>query len=303
MKKIYINLFAIGFATLLSGGLMAQTDAQLSPSQISQDEKATILSTVQVQTQGTAKSVCPTSDTLTTPLLSGNGHSGNMFDVIVGANDIKVKTFWVSHDLDDQVSIYYKSGTFVGNETNPGAWTYLDSGFVAGNGDGLVGVIPVDIALTLTAGQTYGFYVTDNNNTDFNYTNGTAVGSTWASNADVTILEGNGGAFFDVTFTPRNFNGVIEYCVESAGIEDLNAEDVSIYPNPASTELNIDLSDLQASNSSVAIFNVLGELVAQDNNLSVTSNNILDISNLDAGVYFVTISADGKELTAKVLVD
>ncbi len=303
MKKIYINLFALGFATLISGGLMAQTDADLNPTQLTQDEKAAIVNSTQTLQSGNAKMACPQTDTLGTPLLSGNGHAGNMFDVIIGPADITVKTFWVSHDSTDQVSIYYKNGTFVGNESNAAAWTFLASGMVPGNGDGLVGVIPVDIALTLTAGQTYAFYVTDENQTNFNYTNGTAVGSTAASNSDLAILEGNGGGFFDVTFTPRVFNGVIEYCVETGGIDGITAEDLNVYPNPASTELNIDLSSLPISNSSVAIYNVLGELVVHNSNLSVTSNNILDISNLDAGVYLVTINADGKELSTKILVD
>lgn len=304
MKKFYINLFVLGFAAFASSSFIAQTDADYSPSQLTQEEKNNLINSTQVLQNRNVATICPTTDTLGTPLLSGNGQAGNMFDVTVGPNDITVKTFWISHDFDDQVSIYYKSGTFVGSESTPGNWTYLDSGFVAANGNGLTGVIPVDIALTLSAGQTYAFYVTDNNQGSFNYTNGTAVGDTLVSNADVTIFQGNGGGFFSVTYTPRDFNGKMEYCVVSgAGIDDLNSADLNIYPNPANTELNIDLSNLSIDRSSVVIYNILGESVLSKSNLSVSSTNTLDISHLTSGVYLVSLKAGDMTITKKVLVD
>ena len=295
----------MSIATLMSATLVAQTDAQISNNQLTADEKKALIKETQtIQYVPGNKMSCPQTDSLVTQLAAGNEFSGNMFDVVIGPNDLLVKTFWVSHDIADQVSVYYKTGTFVGNETNAAAWTYLDSGLVAANGAGMIDPIPVDLALTLSAGQTYGFYVTNNNQTGFLYTNGTTVGTPWASNADLTINEGNGGDIFDVTFSPRNFNGAIEYCVmDNVGLEDLTAEDLNIYPNPANAELNIDLSGLQINNSSVAIYNLLGELVLQNDNLSVTSNNIINISNLDSGMYVVTINADGKALSTKVLVD
>jgi len=304
MKKHYLNSITLGLSMLISGASLAQTDADFSPSQLSQSERNELVNSTKTNLEKESNAVCPQTDTLVSPLLSGNGHAGNMFDVKVGPNDIVLKTFWVSHDSDDQMSVYYKTGTFVGSESTPGDWTYLDSGFVAANGDGLIDAIPVDLNLTLAAGQTYAFYVTNNNVTDINYTNGNNVGDTLTSNSDLTMFEGNGGALFDVTYTPRVFNGAMEYCIASgAGIESLSITEANVYPNPASTELNIDLTNLSIDKSSVVIYNVLGEKVFNVGNLSVAANNTIDISNLVRGMYVVTITADGESFSTKVLVD
>lgn len=46
-----------------------------------------------------------------------------------------------------------------------------------------------------------------------NYTDGTSVGSVWASNQDLQTLQGAGKSypFGTSTFTTRNWNGVLHY--------------------------------------------------------------------------------------------
>ena len=45
-----------------------------------------------------------------------------------------------------------------------------------------------------------------------NYTNGTALGAVFSSDANIEILEGSGKGYpFGATFSPRVFNGIVNY--------------------------------------------------------------------------------------------
>ena len=72
-------------------------------------------------------------------------------------------------------------------------------------------------------------------------------------------------------------------------------ETCSIYPNPASTEINIDGN---AEFSSVMIYDSLGRLVMQSG-----SNNVINVSALPEGTYFVKPFSDKKVFeTVKILI-
>lgn len=82
----------------------------------------------------------------------------------------------------------------------------------------------------------------------------------------------------------------------SLGVEDIAVGDFAMSPNPASTQLTISSKD--ESIQEIAIYNVLGQRVMQktfSNNLSET----LNISNLNSGMYLVTIN---KSTTKKLVV-
>ena len=77
--------------------------------------------------------------------------------------------------------------------------------------------VPIPIDVTIPAGETYAFYVTTTA-VGVYYTNGTAVGSVFASDANIEFLEGTGNPYpFGGVFSPRIFNGVIHYDVSAGG--------------------------------------------------------------------------------------
>ncbi len=150
---------------------------------------------------------------LTTTFAGGNGHAGNMFD-IMAINEITVESFDVNMDTGttDDVEVWFKTGTFVGSETNPGDWTLLDTAVgVASLGVGVPTPLNMSLGQVVPAGDTVAFYVTLTTTTNINYTNGTTLGALFASDANLEFYEGNGGAYFDVNFSPRVFNGNIIY--------------------------------------------------------------------------------------------
>lgn len=146
----------------------------------------------------------------------GNNQRGNMFD-IVATNAVTILSFDASPMGNTTVEIYYKAGTWNGFANTPSAWTFAGSAPVPYTGG--FSAVPVNVNLTIPAGQTYAFYITSNSTlTSLNYSNGTAVGNVYSSDANITFLEGGG---LDYPFTqntgavyqPRVWNGNIHYAL------------------------------------------------------------------------------------------
>ncbi len=80
-------------------------------------------------------------------------------------------------------------------------------------------------------------------------------------------------------------------------IHDKAQEQVKIYPNPTSDFITI-LQEFQ--NSKVAIYNVSGSLISQQEMTS--RNNVIDVQNLKNGMYFIKITNDrGKSISKKII--
>jgi surface protein len=79
----------------------------------------------------------------------------------------------------------------------------------------------------------------------------------------------------------------------TAGVEDQNQLDISIYPNPSSDTVYIDGNYSQLK---VVVYDLLGKQVI---NKSIT--NSIDISQLDKGVYILQLS-DGAKLTTQRII-
>jgi PKD repeat protein len=156
-------------------------------------------------------------NSLATITTSGNAQQGIMFDVtpskdmLLDSLSLYLTTTYTTTGAY-VFRVYYKTGTYLGSETNAGAWTT--------NGDynatfSSTGYLPFNINdSTLTSGQTYGIYIyiASGPGTSMDYT---TLGSfTTYSNADVSIYCGHGiGGLFGSgsTFSPRGFNGKIHY--------------------------------------------------------------------------------------------
>ncbi len=75
--------------------------------------------------------------------------------------------------------------------------------------------------------------------------------------------------------------GRLRWSSAPVGIEEVEQTSLRIYPNPASTILNIELNEA----TQIRIINLLGETVATQK--LNTGNNSIDVSNLVSGVYFL----------------
>jgi hypothetical protein len=84
----------------------------------------------------------------------------------------------------------------------------------------------------------------------------------------------------------------------TASISELNAIDFTIFPVPATD--NITISGLESDTYNVSITNMIGATVL--NNANFVNNGTLNVTDLNAGVYFVNITdSEGNRSTKRVL--
>ena len=86
--------------------------------------------------------------------------------------------------------------------------------------------------------------------------------------------------------------------VEALSVEDeLPTNAASIYPNPANNHIVIEVEG-RYNVSSISIVDIAGKTVI---NLSASNNQRVDISNLNAGYYFVNVVTDQGTIAYKLL--
>lgn len=81
--------------------------------------------------------------------------------------------------------------------------------------------------------------------------------------------------------------------------EAKDGADVSVYPNPASSELNIRLESGTANRMTVSLKDVTGRTIYSDEGVGNISINTASFAK---GLYAVTINADGQKITKKVCI-
>ena len=115
------------------------------------------------------------------------------------------------------------------------------------------------------------------------------------------VIGATAGIYFDfneVVNTPD----ITTTIQNTAGAEEVFVNAFVVYPNPASHIVNIRTNDIAASTVNMTIVNVLGKTV-MSNALQMQGNTAaFDVSSLDKGLYFITISAEGKSVTKKLVV-
>lgn len=157
------------------------------------------------------------SGTLGTHFTGGNGFAGNTFDILP-STDIELTGMDLHHSISGelcQFDVYYRVGTSVGFENDPGAWTPLSSGNVTSAGHSQPSHIDVsNSGVTFQAGTTYGIYVDLVNygliQGHLEYSTG---GPTIVANGELSLTTNTGqmSPAFSGSFYPREWNGVLYY--------------------------------------------------------------------------------------------
>ena len=70
--------------------------------------------------------------------------------------------------------------------------------------------------------------------------------------------------------------------------------EVSMYPNPASSQLNVDVNNIPNSNFEVTIFSYLGNIVYKETikNTDESTKLSIDIQNFRQGIYILQIKTN-----------
>lgn len=142
----------------------------------------------------------------------------------------------------------------------------------------------------------------------------------WGETINTTTF----GTFFDRTFTytiPADYNDVSAVLIDmeivafisdtqqeiqtgasalptfiDLGIQNSNLENISLYPNPAISVINLK----NAGNSDIKVYDVLGKLVLSATDISMDQE--INVSKFEIGTYFIKISKDSNISTKRFVV-
>lgn len=114
-------------------------------------------------------------------------------------------------------------------------------------------------------------------------------------NYDVMLVVGN-GTTTDTISKAGYIN--VEYCT---GVTGNRSPEVSIYPNPAGNSATISFSGM-AGTVDLRITDALSKTVFSQSSLPANTAKSIDVRNLPAGMYFVTITNDNRQFVRKLIV-
>ncbi|TLX74622.1 T9SS type A sorting domain-containing protein [Labilibacter sediminis] len=130
----------------------------------------------------------------------------------------------------------------------------------------------------------------------------------WSDNSTEQTLDFSGAAYGTGVHTVEVYvideNGCDGYdavditVMLATNLNEVSSNEIDIYPVPASTELNVDVSKLGAAD--IKIFNTVGQLVLSVEDAQGIEK--IDVSELVKGYYLVKISVNDKFYTKKVLI-
>ena len=113
---------------------------------------------------------------------------------------------------------------------------------------------------------------------------------------------GDGGTFDgDIMLkSTEAFKGIRVHGVSTLGIDDQdNDQSVVIYPNPTTGELRI--TNYELGIEGIEIFDVYGKKLLSHHLITSSSNHLINISHLSAGMYFVQVKTETGTITKKVV--
>jgi hypothetical protein len=141
-------------------------------------------------------------------------------------------------------------------------------------------------------------------------------GSTWSETYDhvlpTTISRGNGGqVYFRIAPYFAGETGTYRFDINlsrsaAVGVSELAAENIRIYPNPASitanNAVNIDLGDYSGQVNLINIVNLQGQKVAQINAPNATDIIQIPLTGLATGAYFIQLETSAGQHSEKLIV-
>lgn len=151
----------------------------------------------------------------------------------------------------------------------------------------------------------YTFTIEDSYGDGMIYTGGTSVSN---FGAEITTYDGNttvvdiaGDSFDDEADGKFQSDG----STEGASLdENTFANNMNVYPNPASNNLNVDFTLSNDADATVELLNGLGQVVATQvlGHVSGEQSVSIDVASLESGMYIVKVKTSNGEITKRVSV-
>ena len=104
-----------------------------------------------------------------------------------------------------------------------------------------------------------------------------------------------GGDFDEVELT--------DFCITTVGVDDIQRDDVVLYPNPAAAYTRISFGVLASAVESIQVVDALGRIVfSQKQTMNNNSDFELNTSGFDEGVYFIVVKTEAGRITRRLVV-
>lgn len=124
-----------------------------------------------------------------------------------------------------------------------------------------------------------------------------------ASKSDIRTNNDPGTAVFHaylkgMMFEPTDF-------IYGVGVENINTlSGLNAYPNPVTSELTVVVNLEKAASLKIEMTNLLGQstFAMNANGNAGTNNYKIDVANMQAGIYFYSVTVDGQKTTRKIVV-
>jgi len=187
-----------------------------------------------------------------------------------------------------------------GNYTWSTSGTYYDTIPSASGADSVI-TINLTVYITDTSVSQSGITLTANANAYYQWIN---------CNGDIIINGANGKTFTATTngsYAVIVTNGICFdtsscYQVTGVGIQNnINTKEISIYPNPCNSLINIKLPEL-SNNLNINIADLSGKIVLQKN-FKNSQNVKLNVSELSTGIYLLSVRTDSYTRMLKISVE
>ncbi|AUC80852.1 T9SS type A sorting domain-containing protein [Lacinutrix sp. Bg11-31] len=115
-----------------------------------------------------------------------------------------------------------------------------------------------------------------------------------------TIIPNTAEIYFDFNAPVITNTFETEFVVESLSVEEFNTNYFTLYPNPASSIVNIKLNNALRGNATVEVIDVQGKIVIQN---TIDETLQLNVKNLEAGLYFVKLKQNKKQFIKKLIIE
>ena len=149
--------------------------------------------------------------------------------------------------------------------------------------------LDVDFTMTIDSGYVYFYNTSTGEPADANY-------DWWYGSQNSTlenpmfVLE-DSGAWVCFTVYDSIWSCYDSTCFwadpASASVDDLEELRFELYPNPASSEVNISLSNVSAA--TISIFDASGRLVRELNTINNSKKLTIEVSEFEKGIYIINV--------------
>lgn len=204
---------------------------------------------------------------------------------------------WSNSPATTQTLAVTTAGSYAVHVTAPNGCTALGSVYVGVNN------VPTATGITMQGNwQSYSFTVQNpmfGTTYDWNFGDGNTLMNASSSVSHVYWTEGTVTVSVKITNECGSVTITEQFVIANVvGVDAIELEGLSIYPNPVSSELTISLED--ATESFVTISSVTGAIIV--NETSFSSSTKINVESWQAGVYFVTVSNKGASTTQRIIV-